>query len=57
MAAVDLGQQAVLAAEVVADQRPVHAGLGGNHADRDTGEPARRKQALGRRDQQLARFR
>ena len=40
MSPVDLGEQAILAAEVVADERPVHACLGGNHSHRDAGEAA-----------------
>ena len=47
MPPVDLGEQSVLAAEVVADERPVHAGLGGNHPHRDPGEAAVGEQALG----------
>ena len=57
MAPVDLGEQSVLAAEVVADERPVHARLGGNRAHRDAGEAAFGEQSLGGGQQLLAGLR
>ena len=56
VAPVDLGEQSVLAAEVVADQRPVRAGLGGNRAHRHAAEAAVGKQPLGRRQELFARL-
>ena len=56
MAPVNLGEQSVLAAEVVTHQRPVHASLGGNHADRDTAESTFGKQPLGRSQELFARL-
>ena len=38
VASVNFGEQSVLATEVVTHERPVHASLGGNDADRDAAD-------------------